>query len=60
MRHKYTHRGLLVIVVSDKFDDDLLLGLDLKHLHDEAHKWRGLTVATEGPSNVVELHSLVD
>lgn len=50
----------LVVVVLDELDDDVLLGLDLEHLHDEAHKGGRLAVAAEGAAYVVELHGLVD
>lgn len=33
--------------------------MDLKHLHDEANERRGLAVTSEGPADVVELHSFV-
>lgn len=51
---------ILVVLVLDELDDDVLLGLDLEHLHDEAHEGGGLAVAAEGAAEVVELHGLVD
>lgn len=38
---------ILVILVLDEFDDYLLLGLYLEHLHDEANERCGLAVASE-------------
>lgn len=52
--------GLLVVLVLDKLDDDVLLGLDLEHLQDETHERGWLPVPAVGASEVVELHSLVD
>lgn len=51
---------VLVVFVLDEFDYDFLLGLDLEHLHDEAHERGGFAVAAKGASNVVDLHGLVD
>lgn len=53
-------RSVLVVVVLDEFDNDVLLGLDLEHLHDKAHERGGLAVSAEGAADVVELHRLVD
>lgn len=38
---------VLKILILDKLDDDVLLGLDLQHLEDEAKKRRGLDVSAE-------------
>jgi hypothetical protein len=43
--------GVLKILILDKLDDDVLLGLDLQHLEDEAEKWRGLDVSAEYAAN---------
>ena len=54
-----THNVLLIIFVLDKFDDNLLLWLNLKHLHDEAHEWSRFSAPSISASEVVKLHSFV-
>jgi hypothetical protein len=51
---------VLVVLVLDELDDDVLVGLDLEHLEDEAEEGGGLARAAEGAAEVVELHGLVD
>lgn len=58
--NKMIFKILLVIVVFDEFDDDILFGLDLEHLHDKAHEGSGLAVAAVSSADVVQLHCLVD
>ena len=48
------------VVVFSKIDDDLLLGLELEHLHNESHKWCDLTIISVASSEVIELHGLVN
>lgn len=51
---------VLVVVVFDELDDNVLVGLDLKHLEDEADEGGGAAVTGVGAPEVVELHGLVD
>lgn len=54
------YNKLLVLGVFDELNDDFLVGLNLEHLHNKAHKRGGFAVAAVSAAEVVELHGLVD
>lgn len=51
---------ILVILVLDEFNNNLLLGLYLKHLHDETNERGRLAVASKGAAEVVKFHGFVN
>lgn len=51
---------LLVVIVFNEFDDNVFLGLNLEHFHDEAHERSGFSIATVSATDMVELHGLVN
>jgi hypothetical protein len=56
-----THEAhILELLVLDELDDDVLVGLDLQHLQDQAEELGRLAHAAERAAHAAQLHGLVD
>jgi len=51
---------LLIIWLTNEFDNDILLWLYLKHLEDETEKWCWFHISTIHASHVFQFHSFID